>query len=495
MDSTPTSNPRNTANVQQRSMARNARRGLQSNGMCASRNNHYASHLNQGPYFTQPHDESHRAIRPLRRSSHIQSDPRASQRTVLSDLDIFPHRVVPATASEELEVQENSTLPRARDYHGITEITESYSTNEQFLHIAEEGNHTPHLNPGPYFIQPQYEGHRVIRPLSRRSHIQSDPRAPQRTILFDLDSFPHRFAPVAASEELEVQENSTLPRAQDYHGITEITESYSTNEQFLPIAEEGNHTPHLNPGPYFIQQNDDEHRVIRPLPRRSHIQSEPRLPPSTPLSDLDSFPHRFVPVRASEELEVQENSTVPRARDYHRMAQIRENYNTNEQFLPVAQEDNRTSHLTPGPYFIQLNEDEQNPVVIPARLHTDSHNQTDPSARTLRISVSNDLANFPPTEEYTLMTEMSLMAFEELEVQFRKGLSDEEINEIPSISVTKQNVQEKSNCTVCCVDYNEGEVVNRLPCNHLFHKQCIATWLKANNSCPNCRKILKIYKV
>jgi hypothetical protein len=40
-------------------------------------------------------------------------------------------------------------------------------------------------------------------------------------------------------------------------------------------------------------------------------------------------------------------------------------------------------------------------------------------------------------------------------------------------------------CTVC-LEPLEERVVN-LACTHLFHRECVSTWLTANASCPNCR--------
>ena len=43
-------------------------------------------------------------------------------------------------------------------------------------------------------------------------------------------------------------------------------------------------------------------------------------------------------------------------------------------------------------------------------------------------------------------------------------------------------------CSICLDDYSDPEIkLNRLPCNHVFHKDCIQEWLKDNDTCPECR--------
>ncbi|XP_067933277.1 E3 ubiquitin-protein ligase Arkadia-like [Watersipora subatra] len=42
-------------------------------------------------------------------------------------------------------------------------------------------------------------------------------------------------------------------------------------------------------------------------------------------------------------------------------------------------------------------------------------------------------------------------------------------------------------CTICISEYNTGEHVRRLPCLHLFHRDCIDRWLNSNKRCPMCR--------
>jgi len=71
-----------------------------------------------------------------------------------------------------------------------------------------------------------------------------------------------------------------------------------------------------------------------------------------------------------------------------------------------------------------------------------------------------------------------------------KGLSETQINEIPSVKFTKNNKLKNnfsSNCTVCQEDFDESEMINKLRCGHEFHKSCVKEWLSGNNVCPNCK--------
>lgn len=48
-------------------------------------------------------------------------------------------------------------------------------------------------------------------------------------------------------------------------------------------------------------------------------------------------------------------------------------------------------------------------------------------------------------------------------------------------------------CTICLNDIKEDEIfkghVKMLQCMHLFHGECILTWLdQYKNTCPNCRE-------
>ncbi|KAL4504422.1 hypothetical protein ABPG72_009868 [Tetrahymena utriculariae] len=49
------------------------------------------------------------------------------------------------------------------------------------------------------------------------------------------------------------------------------------------------------------------------------------------------------------------------------------------------------------------------------------------------------------------------------------------------------------NCSICFIKLEQGDIVNQLPCKHIFHSKCIKPWLKLSPCCPNCRFDLKKY--
>eukprot|EP00798_Chlamydomonas_sp_ICE-L_P024890 gene24890-10555_t len=49
---------------------------------------------------------------------------------------------------------------------------------------------------------------------------------------------------------------------------------------------------------------------------------------------------------------------------------------------------------------------------------------------------------------------------------------------------------EAPSCTVCLCEYEEGEMMRRLPCRHEFHLACIDKWMTQHTTCPVCRTAL-----
>ena len=75
----------------------------------------------------------------------------------------------------------------------------------------------------------------------------------------------------------------------------------------------------------------------------------------------------------------------------------------------------------------------------------------------------------------------------------KKGL-DKNIIDNMEISIIKDVEKldaDKKKCIICLEEYVNGDNSIALPCIHIFHANCIKTWLKDNNSCPICKNEIK----
>uniref|UniRef100_A0A5B6YPI3 RING-type E3 ubiquitin transferase n=1 Tax=Davidia involucrata TaxID=16924 RepID=A0A5B6YPI3_DAVIN len=61
------------------------------------------------------------------------------------------------------------------------------------------------------------------------------------------------------------------------------------------------------------------------------------------------------------------------------------------------------------------------------------------------------------------------------------------IDAMPTIKITQSNLNTDSHCPVCKDKFEVGSEARRMPCNHIYHSDCIVPWLVLHNSCPVCR--------
>ena len=60
-------------------------------------------------------------------------------------------------------------------------------------------------------------------------------------------------------------------------------------------------------------------------------------------------------------------------------------------------------------------------------------------------------------------------------------------DELPSMRVSQQHTDNKADCVFCLDQFIGGSTVKQLPCQHIFHPNCLSPWLRERNSCPLCR--------
>ncbi|KAK9467700.1 hypothetical protein V1512DRAFT_252051 [Lipomyces arxii] len=64
---------------------------------------------------------------------------------------------------------------------------------------------------------------------------------------------------------------------------------------------------------------------------------------------------------------------------------------------------------------------------------------------------------------------------------------ENDIDTLPAQQITPDLLEHSSECAICKDQYELGQEVLILPCQHMFHPDCIKNWLRISGSCPNCR--------
>ena len=70
-------------------------------------------------------------------------------------------------------------------------------------------------------------------------------------------------------------------------------------------------------------------------------------------------------------------------------------------------------------------------------------------------------------------------------------VDEEEIEKIPKIcynELEKEIKEKNTSCIICNDEYNDEDIIRKLKCVHIYHKDCIDKWLKEYSyKCPCCR--------
>ncbi|KAJ1703043.1 hypothetical protein LUZ63_002822 [Rhynchospora breviuscula] len=76
----------------------------------------------------------------------------------------------------------------------------------------------------------------------------------------------------------------------------------------------------------------------------------------------------------------------------------------------------------------------------------------------------------------------------------KRGLKKSALKALPKIRYEKEDDTEKqTECVICLTEFQEGEEIRILPqCFHKFHVGCVDKWLRAQSSCPSCRRVLVV---
>lgn len=51
----------------------------------------------------------------------------------------------------------------------------------------------------------------------------------------------------------------------------------------------------------------------------------------------------------------------------------------------------------------------------------------------------------------------------------------------------KYTFLKETECCICFEEYNDGMIMEMLPCNHVIHTKCLHEWYHKSITCPICR--------
>ena len=59
------------------------------------------------------------------------------------------------------------------------------------------------------------------------------------------------------------------------------------------------------------------------------------------------------------------------------------------------------------------------------------------------------------------------------------------VNNLTTIIVDKVD----DNCSICLEYYKSNDIISKIKCGHMFHKECLKPWIDSENyNCPLCRR-------
>ena len=51
------------------------------------------------------------------------------------------------------------------------------------------------------------------------------------------------------------------------------------------------------------------------------------------------------------------------------------------------------------------------------------------------------------------------------------------VEKLEELEINLNELGEEKECSICQIKYGEGDICTKIPCGHLYHRDCIKPWL------------------
>lgn len=92
------------------------------------------------------------------------------------------------------------------------------------------------------------------------------------------------------------------------------------------------------------------------------------------------------------------------------------------------------------------------------------------------------------------MTYEQLLSLENEIGKVNTGLSKKELSLLKTTEYSDIFFKDQQQCIICQEEFNDGEKIKKLSCNHIYHCECIDEWLMKERKCPCCNKEIPRHK-
>ena len=157
-----------------------------------------------------------------------------------------------------------------------------------------------------------------------------------------------------------------------------------------------------------------------------------------------------------------------------------------DELIPYRNVQRINPNFNPGDYEDYYQDNNINHII--GGIRTNRFNNADNYNNGEESRIEQDIIDqlYPDPDK---MTYEQLLELEENVGSVSKGLTKKQIKKIPKVIYNRYKFSNDDNkCVVCQYEFKNGEEVTKLSCGHLFHSECVDTWLSKNKVCPMCHK-------